>query len=371
MRATLLGSFLLFLAFNTFAQQPLQRSISLKRYGSDSLHIPFDAAYYLVEDSCAQIMRQVRYNAQQRSFYGRFKDVSRTNPALVIAEGTYKPGGLKEGAFTSYHPNGKLQAQGSFKENKLSGEWRFFYEVGTPRLTFIASDSGITITDAWNSNGIQTVTNGTGQHQIILSSIIWKGKLLNGKPVGTWTATSPYDRSSTMQASEKFKDGKFMKGTGPIGDYTDESRIMWFNMQELPFLTAEQMAISSTPCNPAPRKLLISAQYREGLEAYSYAIQRVADAYLSGIDLKPYESMLNIEGEIAEDGRLVNMRYKNAFNDKIATGLVRALGKLPSLEPALVNGTPTRQKFTITFKFEKGFYSFNYRFLPLNPVPAK
>ena len=365
MKATLLFTCCLLLTFTTFAQNRQQRRISMKNLGSDSLHIPFNESYYLIEDSCAQIIRQARFNAGQRNFYGRFKDVSVANPDLVVAEGSYTSDGQKEGEFTSYHLNGKPQASGSFKEDKLDGEWHLFYESGNPKLTFTASEDVITIVDAWDENGTKVVDKGTGKYQVNLSMIIWKGKLIDGKPTGTWTATAPNDRTNKIRATEKFKEGIFVRGTGPIGNYTDASRIMWFSRSEIPFLNAETMTISFASCNSKARKTIVGAQYKNGADSFSEEIKKVASACLNGVDLKPYEDELHIKGEISEDGRLVELKYTNAFNDRIATGLVRALARLPLLEPALADGKPIRQKFEISFKFHQGLYYFNYRFLPI------
>ncbi|MCX2738609.1 toxin-antitoxin system YwqK family antitoxin [Pontibacter anaerobius] len=359
-------SFLLF-ALSAFAQEPLQRRISLKNFGNDSLHIPFNAAYFMVEDSCAQITRQVKLNTKERFFYGLFKDVLTQSPEVVVAEGNYNSDGLKDGDFTSTYLDGVLQARGSFKAGQLDGDWQIFYPSGKPKLTFNATQDAITLKDAWDENGTKVVENGTGKYEVRLSLVTWKGKLLNGKPDGTWIATSPQDRSNRVLSSERFKKGEFVSGTSPIGKYTDESRIIWFNLSDLPFLNAEKMAIASELCNASPRtfRKIVGVNYRNGVEAYKEEIRRVISEYLSTVDLKPYDDVLHIEGEVSEDGRLMNLRHKNAFNDRIATGLERVLGRLPLLQPAVVDGKPIKQVFRITFKFYQGMYSFNYQFLPI------
>ncbi|SFG88306.1 hypothetical protein SAMN05421739_104184 [Pontibacter chinhatensis] len=365
MRINLLCLFLLPLAFNSLAQNPLQRTISLKRVGSDSLHIPFNANYHLTEDSCALITRQARYNMQQRFFYGKFKDISRQDTSLVLAEGFYNANGLIHGSFVSYYLNGKPQARGSYKEGQPDGEWQLFYNSGNPKLTFTAADGRLTVKEAWSEDGAKVVDNGTGNYQARQGLIIWTGKLLEGKPDGTWVATSHLDRSNKTMATEKFKDGKFLKGTGPLGSYTDASRIVWFDKAILPFLAAQDMLISSTPCHVPARTQIVGVQYKHGPDGYNEEIKKAVGAYLRNIDLKPYENELHLEGEVSEEGKLVNFRYKIAFSDKIATGLMRVLAKLPALEPALADGKPIRQGFKISFKFYEGVYSFNYQFLPI------
>ncbi|NDK57595.1 toxin-antitoxin system YwqK family antitoxin [Pontibacter fetidus] len=363
MRTTLLFTVLtLVLHLQGVAQQSKVRNIKIKNIAaSDSIHIPFNADYYLIEDSCAQIIRQTRFSPD-RKFYGTFRDVRRTNPEQVMASGTYTPEGLKTGLFTVYYANGKERATGNYEQNELTGTWKLFYESGNPKLIFMADKGKVTILDAWDENGKQLVTQGTGSYTTKIGSITWSGKLLNGKPEGTWRASNFTAGTTTFVLTEKYKNGEFVSGSGPLGTYKDAPRIVWVNPLELPYLTAERMNVSFTPCGVAYKT---GAYYRNGAEAFSEEIKKQVSDYLKNVNLKPYENELNIEGEIAEDGRIINFTYRNAFNDRIASGIVSALRKLPSLEPARADGKPITQKFEIKFAFHSGVYRFNYRFMPL------
>lgn len=367
MRTALLVFSLLTFAFSAAAQQHPQRRITLKNLGNDSLHIPFNDQYFLIEDSCAQITRQVNFNAKQGFYYGAFKDIAAQNPDMIVAEGSYNSVGFIDGGFAAYYPNGNPKAKGSFNAGELDGEWQLFYPSGSPKLTFTAKGNSITLQEAWDSDSTKVVNNGNGTYQLHLNLITWKGKLLNGKPTGTWIAVAPHDRSNRVIASERFKKGVFVSGTSPIGKYTDASRINWADMSDFPILNAEKMAVSTQLCDATPHKLkiIVGANYRSGLNAYSDEIKRICSEYLSKIDLRPYDDELHIEGEVSEDGRLINLRHKKAFNDRIATRLAGLLGRLPLLEPALLDGKPIRQKFLISFRFYEGMYSFDYRFLPI------
>ncbi|GAB3201555.1 antitoxin component YwqK of YwqJK toxin-antitoxin module [Pontibacter aydingkolensis] len=368
MKTALLTLLLTFIvSVSAFAQTASQRRIPLQNYGPDSLHIPFNADYFIIEDSCAQIVRHVRFDRETKKFYGNYTDHSTTDPDFILSRGSYSRDGLKNGPFMMYYTNGKLRAEGVYSEDEFAGTWQLFYESGNPKLTFTANKGEIDILNAWDENGKQLVSNGKGKYSAGSGFIIWSGQLANGKPDGTWVAYNANDRVKTPINTEKFKGGHFIKGTGPIGAYTNASRINLINLKDLPHLNAEKMAFSAYGCDAQPKGVkIVGAQFRRGLPAYSEEIKKNVSAYLSTVDLKPYDNELNLKGEVSEDGRLVNLRYDIAFNTQIADGLIRTLSRLPALEPALVDGKPSRQPFEIKFRFQSGFYQYNYRFMPIH-----
>lgn len=368
MKTALLTPFLFVIVhFGVQAQQRVPRNIQIKHIDRDSVHIPMNSNYLITESNCAEITRQSRYNYQQKIFYGNFTDVSPTNPEQVLGRGAYTTAGLKTGPFELYYPNGKLRAAGSFTDNKFTGDWRVFYESGDPKLKFTVKDGELLIQEAWDETGKQTVTNGNGKYEVTASILTWSGELLNGKPEGTWRSVNPLDRTKVVYLSEKFKDGQFKKGNGVTGAYTDESRIVWFDNKAFPFLNIEQFFISSEPCGSTLKHgLVIGAHYRNGLDAFSKEIGRRISKSLSGVNLKLYNSEVTFEGEVNENGRISNLSYKNAFNERVVAAMARELKNLPLLEPATLDGKPIRQKFEINFKINPQGYTFNYRFLPVD-----
>ncbi len=354
----------LVLSMGSIAQTSQRRNIRLQNIGRDSVKLTLNEEYYLIEDSCAQIIRYARYDFKQRLFTGKFTDVNQANPEQVIATGEYNDKGLKNGEFVSYYLNFNLQAKGSFTENKFTGKWELFYDDGKPRLSFEAGENGIKIIAAWDADGKKIVDNGKGTYKANLGSIYWTGKLTDGKPDGKWKAIKTNDRTNTELVTESFRNGVFQKGDGPTGDYSDASRILLVSEIELPFVNAEKLKISPVPCNGVKRKLIVNAQYRNGFASFSEEIKRLVTPYLSKVDLRPYDTEVTFRGEVSATGDVSLTDYTFGLEDKVASGLQRELRTLPRLEPALADGKPIAQKFTITFKFSKGFYSFSYRFLP-------
>jgi hypothetical protein len=360
----------LFTSFAAEAQTPVftpvRRTIRYNYITKDSVNLALNEDFELIEDSCSQITRYAHLNRQKRTFFGRFKDVSRSNPDLVLAQGNYNTDGLKDGDFITYFSNGKLQAKGSFKNGLYDGNWSMYYDDGRPRLTFEAAGNDIKITDAWDEKGNKTVTNGKGTYRSDEGTIYWKGKLLNGKPDGTWRAIKTDDATNTDLETESYKNGSFQQGNGPAGDYSDAPRLVLVGTSLLPFTKVEKLRISAVPCNGVKRKHIVNAQYGNGFADFSEQIKRVVSPYLAKVDLQSFDNELSIEGYVSDSGGITNLNGEGAFNPDIARGLTIQLRGLPRLVPATVDGKPVKQKIVFKFVFTKGMYSFNYRFLPVD-----
>ncbi len=140
----------------------VKRSVNFNFITKDSVNLPLNANFELIETDCSQITRYAHLNMMQRKFMGKFKDVSRANPQLVVAEGNYTADGLKEGSFISHYLNGNLQTKGNFKNNLFDGHWELYYEDGKPQLTFEANGTDIKIIDSWDAKGVKIINNGNG-----------------------------------------------------------------------------------------------------------------------------------------------------------------------------------------------------------------
>ena len=345
--------------------QSIQRRIQFRTIGMDSINLQLNEDYDLIEDSCAQIIRYGHIRMRERKFFGPFKDVSKLNPDVVLSEGNYSNDGLKNGEFTSHFVNGNLRSKGAYKNNKYDGHWEIFYEDGKPALTFDASGDTIYIREAWNADGKKTITAGKGTYLANLGVITWKGKLENGRPEGTWHAFKTDDATQNYIADEVFKKGVFQKGTSPIKDYTDASRIVLVNPELVPFERAEKLHISFTPCNGVKRKHLVTAQYSNGLQSFSQLISKEVGPLISAANVKSYNGDLVLEGYISEKGEINITKISNMAYEALGRNISFKLRALPLLVPASADGKPIQQGFNITFKFLNGMYSFQYRFLPL------
>ena len=365
MKYLLLCIFLCVLFDPLIAQIP-QRNIRFRSFDKDSVNLTLNQDYYLIEDSCAQIIRYGHFNFSQKRFFGRFKDVSKLDTTLVVSEGAYTDNGLKNGQFISRYLNGKLQSKGDFKDNKYDGKWETYYDSGNPQLTFEVTDGTIHIIDAWKPDGTKSVDNGNGVYMAEMGGLYWKGKLINGQPDGTWNLLRNDDITNIPVITEHFKKGQFRDGSLDNNiNYTNMSRITLVSPFKLQFVNAERMLISPENCNGPKRKHIVNAQYIGGLRNFSEAIKDVVSSYFARVDLKGIDNTISIEGNIAEDGTIIDLKNKNSFREDIAHSVILRLVRLPLLHPATVDGKPVKQKFTINFIIRDGFYQFNYSFLPI------
>jgi antitoxin component YwqK of YwqJK toxin-antitoxin module len=349
----------------TYIPHMSRRSVRFNFVTKDSVNLALNDEFDMIEDSCSVITRYAHLDIHKRKFLGKFKDVSRANPDLVLTEGSYNMDGLKDGGFVVHFLSGKLEAKGNFKNGLYDGSWSIFYDNDKPRLTFDAEGNDIKIIDAWDTDGNKTVINGKGTYRVDEGALYWKGKLLNGKPDGTWKAMKTDDATNTSLVTENFKNGSFQKGRGPIGDYLDASRMVLVSTEMLPFTKAEKLSISSVPCNGIKTQHVVSAQYNNGTASFTEEIKRLITPYISKINIESFESEITVEGYVTDEGLIRGLNSYGSFRQDIARGLISQLSRLPPLVPASVDGKPIKQKITFKFVFTKGMYSFNYRFLPV------
>ncbi|RZA04161.1 MAG: hypothetical protein EOP47_00360 [Sphingobacteriaceae bacterium] len=345
------------------------RNIRFGTIGRDSINLALNHQFYLIEDSCSLVTRYGHVNMMNRKFFGKIKDVSKVNTQIILTEGNYTADGLKDGYFITHYLNGTLEAKGNFKNNQYDGNWEIYYADGKPMMTFTANGNDVKIIDVWDAEGKKTVNSGNGNYRVDLEGLYWRGKLVNGKPDGTWKAANPEDATNITLVSESYKDGQFKKGKNALGDYTDAPRLALVPPNKLPFTNAEKFMIALVGCDGVSLagKRIVNAQYSAGMSNFTDNIVRLVGPYLQTVDLKPYENTLIINGEVSETGRVTNLRADNAFNSEISRGIIRELYSLPFLQPATIDGKPTTQKFNITFNFTRGSYRFTYSFLPINP----
>jgi hypothetical protein len=345
------------------------RNINIDFINRDSVNLSLNENFELVDDSCAQIVRYGRLNMLQRKFKGKVKDVSRANPQLVLTEGFYTENGLKEGPFITRFLSGKLQARGNFKNGAYDGKWEIFYDGDKPQLTFEANGWDVKIINMWDEKGNKIIDNGNGNYRSAPGDLVWKGKLLNGKPDGTWKAVSINNGAETTIITENFKNGVFKKGSGMIPTYTDSSRIMLVAPDLLPFNKAEMMRVSMTYCNGTSMytvKKGVNAKYGNGFDSFNKQIQDLMPDAFKNVNIRTLGfSELLFKGEIATSGKIIEITPQSHQTDAFVRTLTRQLQKLPYLEPATVDGKPVTQKFTINFTFSDGMYQFNYSLLPI------
>ncbi|MBD1387646.1 hypothetical protein IDJ75_20340 [Mucilaginibacter rigui] len=377
----------LFFSIDASAQESEEpRNINIKYIQEDSVSITLNESFDMIEDSCSQIIRFTHFNADEKKFYGAFTDVSRLDSNVILTQGLYDKSGLKQGLFISRYVNGNLQAKGRYKNNVFDGKWETYYENGKPHTIFIAVSNSIIVQDSWAITGEKVVDNGTGEYMVSLANdndggrAVWKGKLLNGKPEGTWQLVINSNGLVKVINTETFKDGHFVKGIGITGNYKNASRVVMMPPEALPFLQAENMAISSYPCNantPMFTENIIKHDDNIYLDAhyeanrYDFRSELFSSLFnKTRGNSSPFLGLFDIHltAEIDELGKFKNIKTAGTADIGMESAVISALHDMPILKPATINGKVVKQKFTLTYLYDKKtkHYSIDYKFLPLN-----
>ena len=360
---------ILTIACKNLSAQPAKRQINIKAIGKDSAKIDFNEDYYLIEDSCASIIRYCHFNFQHNLISGHFTDVSAARPNLIVAKGTYNEEGLKNGTFTLKYLNGNPKANGSYNNNLYSGKWEMFYENGNPELQFEVTDGELHISSYWNIKGKQTVINGKGEYRDDFGSrfgrLYWKGKLENGRPAGKWKLYQADDLSEQSIGDESFKNGRFTGGSFRDFNYNNNSHIQLVNPDKLEFVHAEQLLFSAVPCNGVKLKHIVGAQYIGGLRNFLSEINDAITPVIRRMDLRSINNTINIEGEVSEKGALINLKHDNVFREDIARQIILKIENLNLLHPATADAIPVKQRFKLSFIFNDGSYYTEIRLLPI------
>lgn len=327
-----------------------QRNISIEIIGEDSVKLSYDGDFALIEDSCSQITRH-GHLTQDRFFNGKFEDVSSSNPKQVITTGTYA-NGLKQGPFVINYPNGILQAKGDFKDNLFDGKWEMFYEDGKPKFSFKATGTDIQIIDAWDAKGVKTVDNGKGLFRADLGVAYWKGKLLNGKPDGTWKSKKTSDNEDIN--TESFKNGVFQQGSNSYGDYTNASRLMLVSADIFKFVQAERFLISRYDCNTHSSNTTEYAHYTPGNPSGAERVANLISNYFTTSREKVFYGTVILSGEIDKNGVVQKIHQTSGSLDAVAVHeIIGRLYTLPNFKPATVDNKPVKQTFTVTVTINK------------------
>jgi|GEM_PF-4504358 len=213
---------ILFIAFfkyaDVFAQTESTKFFSNTKEGYT--HFFYDEQYYLVDEQCkfrhyTRVIKQIKGG---NVFDGFFTDYYNNN--TVALTGTYTKG-VKNGIFKNYYYNGKLKFEVAFIDDKPEGISRYYYDNGTPWMVINHQNSKAFITDYWDPYGVKKVSEGKGRfeykdwvwgfNETGFNAIVYRGRLRDGLPTGSWNISLSYQRSPEELISiESFEKGEFL-----------------------------------------------------------------------------------------------------------------------------------------------------------------
>jgi antitoxin component YwqK of YwqJK toxin-antitoxin module len=350
------------LAIASYAQNI---KITQKMYDVDSIVVQFDKNYFLIEDACAKIVRHARFDVKNRIFFGRFKDVSRSDSSVTVAEGSYTDEGYLNGPFTLRYVNGAIQAQGSFKNGVMDGQWKVFYPDGKPYVNFKGNGSSVLIQDVWSDAGKKLVSGGKGKYTIADESITWEGDLLNGQPTGIWRSKASFNQSGQIISTETFKGNDFFEGKGPLGSCFEKSLIPLISQYLIPLVNAGDLLVSNSPCDPATmNETFVLAKSRNGKDSLNRELFKVINYSISqsafaGLNNRKVFMLAKVNAK----GNITNVETQSGSDITASTYMMSRIYMLRDIEPARINGKPVDSWLRISVQFKGGMVGVSHSFM--------
>jgi hypothetical protein len=208
--------------------------------------------------------------------------------------------------------------------------------------------------------------DGKGTYDFDAGSI-WTGKIVDGKPDGSWVARRFHRYSQPgVLATEEFINGTFRRGSNATGVYDDSSRISLLNAVKLPFINAERF-LWAGPCDTNPGYKVQFAHYPKGRKVFISEIRERLTPVLNLLDRATFITPLKLHFTVLPEGS-IEPAPKNISDAKLLSGLKDALRDLPNFAPATVNGKPVHQRLVITIEQVRKGYIFSYALWPFAVV---
>jgi antitoxin component YwqK of YwqJK toxin-antitoxin module len=196
------------------------------------LNIPYNQKWEISDQKIASYYRHGTLEFGKVSYFTGVINDYYADGKLQM-NGVYDAKGLKQGLFTFYYKNGKVEREGHFEKNDLSGLWSY-YDINGNLIAKIncTTHRDFTIVYYKDKSGKELIKDGNGKFIINLSEypqIIWtssdvpikyiEGTVTNGLRVGEWkyysdaSSSSPLSyKGNTLTFIDLYKNGKFRYG---------------------------------------------------------------------------------------------------------------------------------------------------------------
>lgn len=194
------------------AQAPTAKPVYFEKAAEGFVRFYFDKNYFLVDKDCPfkSIERVSKINVATNTFEGEFKDFDYNGRVLLTGNYT---AGAKDGVFRSFHANGALKWEITFKNNLAVGEAKYFYPDGKPMLRLGFTENSYRILDFWDQRTRHRVVDGNGQYEFKMPFDLYneygypfferKGKIKDGLPEGYWTTNLLDDKNKRVLFTEE------------------------------------------------------------------------------------------------------------------------------------------------------------------------
>lgn len=203
MKHYLLLVFLSFIPVSSFSQTSNDDAVFL------------DSLYNMGSEENYKYIRIVKdYNIPNKEPY-QIKDYYKSGKLAMSGATSTRIGITKTGLFIYYYENGKRKSIVNYKNDKPYGNYYELYENGNKKLEGEWIDDNktvipnIKIKSYWDENNLQTIRDGNGYYEEIITNGFNKGKLKNNLKDSIWNGESKISKSTFR---ENYTNGKFISG---------------------------------------------------------------------------------------------------------------------------------------------------------------
>ena len=127
----------------------------------------------------------------------------------ILKEEYYKRNGKFEGAYKAFYEDGSIKSIGQFKNEKCIGIWKNYWENGKIQSIQEFKNNRVISFNFWNSDGVQTIKDGTGvgtsyyDDGQISTKLSYKNNVLDGKCETWW-------ENGTKSTEIYYRNGKIV-----------------------------------------------------------------------------------------------------------------------------------------------------------------
>lgn len=325
-----------------------QDTVAVKFYdfiATDSVVMYFDKRNDFTGEECARYRRYVKLDSLG-NFTGVFTDYDEDG---LTARGYYL-NGIKEGVFETYYTGGtRIKSSGSFKNNRPSGYWNYYYGNGKMEKQLLFNAADTLLLEYYDVQGHHLVKKGNGHfngmvgvagdpYYSTLATAI--GEVVNGKPDGTWTSRM----GGTPYCTERFAKGIFISGKLPkhlVKDKEDYFDFSSFDIlyQPSPMYRLEEFHVA--PCDPeyvaALKKMKLEKEKNgknaggnlESVRSYVQdAVEKVTASDVRNGNITDYqagENLFKIAFTINEKGIPTDFKRVTSWGDQFFNPVTTAL----------------------------------------------
>lgn len=186
----------------------------------------YDSALLLTIKEFGQFYRVGIIDTNRYQYYGEVKDYY-MNGKLQM-KGKFRAN-IKIDTFYFYYPSGKLITKGAYQNNLRHGIWINYHENGTIKDKVIFKGDFICAIESITENGVQKMTNGTGDweityyndlNELITEEITLKGSFKDSLRHGVWNfykknvmiGPERVSNPKRLECTEEYDKGRFVKG---------------------------------------------------------------------------------------------------------------------------------------------------------------